>query len=85
MLLKLNDCQILTKFISVPSDSNPCAKRICECDLRYAQRLAEHESKWDVQFHTERNNGSWKYNEQFWFLLGYLSSKLTSSSRLFKE
>ena len=45
-----------------------CLRRACECDIRFAESMAIAENTWDVNFHTERNGGSWKYNEQTRFL-----------------
>ena len=45
-----------------------CLRRACECDIRFAESMAMAENTWDVNFHTERNGGSWKYNEQTRFL-----------------
>lgn len=52
------------KWIRCLNPPGSCARNICECDVRNAERLAATEDQWDVKYHTLRNDGAWKYNEQ---------------------
>jgi len=51
------------KSIRCRNPEGTCARHICECDKRMAESLAKWETSWDVTFHTGRNNGAWKYDE----------------------
>ena len=51
------------KSIRCRNPEGTCARHICECDKRMAEGLARWEDAWDVNFHTGRNNGAWKYDD----------------------
>ena len=62
-LVSYNDDRREVKCMDNPVNQG-CARNICECDKRYAESMAAHEDQWSVNFHTMRNDGAWKYNEQ---------------------
>jgi len=51
------------KSIRCRNPENTCARHICECDKKMAESLSKWEDTWDVKYHTGRNNGEWKYND----------------------